>query len=250
MIRSENFRSIGLKKTLVFYSGKAPKGIRTSWIMNEYRLPHQETERLQKAEISLCRVYKRPGVEDHPSLPRSLPTTRASPSRKPHAETSHAASTDRSLFQGFGGSNSQLLEGGEKTSETSTTTSSTEIGISILGFPKHNPYINSLPSISSPIAVPSLMEGCSDLVPNSFVAQNNQVDDLQRLISFHQQASMNQQQQQQQYYHNYHLYHPSNFSTFQPQLLQSSSLPLISSDRLWEWSSTTDGAKDHLGPFK
>lgn len=51
MIRSENFRSIGLKKTLVFYSGKAPKGIRTSWIMNEYRLPTHETERLQKVSF-------------------------------------------------------------------------------------------------------------------------------------------------------------------------------------------------------
>lgn len=53
MIRTEDFRSIGLKKTLVFYSGKAPKGIRTSWIMNEYRLPHHDTERYQK----VCNLF-------------------------------------------------------------------------------------------------------------------------------------------------------------------------------------------------
>ncbi|KAI3974955.1 hypothetical protein MKX01_005066 [Papaver californicum] len=45
MIRNGSNRSIGLKKTLVFYSGKAPKGIRTSWIMNEYPLPQHETDR-------------------------------------------------------------------------------------------------------------------------------------------------------------------------------------------------------------
>ncbi|KAG6483760.1 NAC domain-containing protein 35-like [Zingiber officinale] len=65
VVRSENgARSIGLKKTLVFYSGKAPKGIRSSWIMHEYRLPHSDTTlQYQKTtEISLCRVYKRAGV--------------------------------------------------------------------------------------------------------------------------------------------------------------------------------------------
>ncbi|KAI8531963.1 hypothetical protein RHMOL_Rhmol11G0175900 [Rhododendron molle] len=246
MIRSENFKSIGLKKTLVFYSGKAPKGIRSSWIMNEYRLPHQETERLQKAEISLCRVYKRPGVEDHPSLPRSLPTTRASSSRKQHAaETSTQAAAEKP-FQAFGGSNPQALEeGGEKMSETSAS-SSTEIGMSSLGsFPKHmNPYMNALPSIPSPIAPPPLtpMEGCSNiLVPqNASIAQ---VDDLQRLISFHQQASMSAQQQQE-FYHLYH--HPSNFPTmFQPQV------PLNNSDRLWEWNTIAEGNKDCFStPFK
>ncbi|CAI0376852.1 unnamed protein product [Linum tenue] len=53
MIRTESSRSIGLKKTLVFYSGKAPKGIRTSWIMNEYRLPHHDTQRYQKVSPTI-----------------------------------------------------------------------------------------------------------------------------------------------------------------------------------------------------
>lgn len=77
MVRVEGNRSIGLKKTLVFYVGKAPKGLRSSWIMNEYRLPHGEADRYQK-EISLCRVYKRPGIEDNFHL---TTTTRSSGSK-------------------------------------------------------------------------------------------------------------------------------------------------------------------------
>ena len=29
---------MGVKKALVFYGGKPPKGIKTNWIMHEYRL--------------------------------------------------------------------------------------------------------------------------------------------------------------------------------------------------------------------
>ena len=29
---------VGVKKALVFYKGKPPKGIKTDWIMHEYRL--------------------------------------------------------------------------------------------------------------------------------------------------------------------------------------------------------------------
>ncbi|CAN1251609.1 NAC domain-containing protein 22 [Linum perenne] len=100
MIRTESSRSIGLKKTLVFYSGKAPKGVRTSWIMNEYRLPHHDTQRYQKTEISLCRVYKRAGVEDHhggpSSLPRSLPSTSIRPHQHQHQHHLGASSSSSS----------------------------------------------------------------------------------------------------------------------------------------------------------
>ncbi|CAI9101462.1 OLC1v1038794C1 [Oldenlandia corymbosa var. corymbosa] len=179
MIRTENFRSIGLKKTLVFYSGKAPKGIRTSWIMNEYRLPQHETERLQKAEISLCRVYKRAGVEDHPSLPRSLPTRASSSRGGIHASTNkisksndHITPTNslsmESSFQGYG-ANPQQIE--EKLSETSgsSSTDHTNIGIGTsLGLSKHhsnnNTFISLAPMTATSLSVsaPTSLEDIPD----------------------------------------------------------------------------------------
>jgi len=95
MIRAENQRAIGLKKTLVFYSGKAPKGVRSSWIMNEYRLPPDDTDRYQKTEISLCRVYKRTGIDDghgHPSA-RSTPSRRAAAAAQQDIKQASSSST-------------------------------------------------------------------------------------------------------------------------------------------------------------
>ncbi|XP_059282737.1 NAC domain-containing protein 54-like [Lycium ferocissimum] len=54
-------RAVGMKKTLVYYKGRAPNGARTDWVMHEYRLDERECEvanGLQDA-YALCRIIKK-----------------------------------------------------------------------------------------------------------------------------------------------------------------------------------------------
>ncbi|URD79252.1 No apical meristem (NAM) protein [Musa troglodytarum] len=47
---------IGMRKTLVFYEGRAPNGQKSDWIMHEYRL---ESIELQEEGWVVCRVFKK-----------------------------------------------------------------------------------------------------------------------------------------------------------------------------------------------
>lgn len=66
-------KALGIKKALVFYAGKAPKGVKTNWIMHEYRLANvdrsaskKNNNNLRLDDWVLCRIYNKKGsIEKH-----------------------------------------------------------------------------------------------------------------------------------------------------------------------------------------
>ncbi|KAF8395961.1 hypothetical protein HHK36_017572 [Tetracentron sinense] len=62
---------VGMKKTLVFYRGRAPKGEKTNWVMHEYRLEgkfsHYNLPKTAKDEWVVCRIFhKNTGIRKSP----------------------------------------------------------------------------------------------------------------------------------------------------------------------------------------
>lgn len=68
-------RLVGMKKTLVFYRGRAPKGEKTNWVMHEYRLEgkfsYYNFPKAAKDEWVVCRIFhKNSGIKKSPGLTR------------------------------------------------------------------------------------------------------------------------------------------------------------------------------------
>ncbi|KAF4367149.1 hypothetical protein CsatB_011558 [Cannabis sativa] len=73
VLTSGGSQKVGVKKALVFYGGKPPKGIKTNWIMHEYRLAENKAinkpppgcdlgnkkNSLRLDDWVLCRIYKK-----------------------------------------------------------------------------------------------------------------------------------------------------------------------------------------------
>ncbi|KAL4313145.1 hypothetical protein GQ457_01G008190 [Hibiscus cannabinus] len=59
-IHLSNSKRIGMRKTLVFYTGRAPRGHKTDWIMHEYRLDDDDSDQVQQEDgWVVCRVFKK-----------------------------------------------------------------------------------------------------------------------------------------------------------------------------------------------
>ncbi|CAA6661608.1 unnamed protein product [Spirodela intermedia] len=55
---------VGLKKTLVFYLGRAPRGEKTKWVLHEYRLDGDLSLHDLSDEWVICRIFHKPGEEE------------------------------------------------------------------------------------------------------------------------------------------------------------------------------------------
>ncbi|KAJ7549713.1 hypothetical protein O6H91_04G020000 [Diphasiastrum complanatum] len=77
IIRTLSGKCLGRRKTLVFYEGRAPKGLRTNWVMQEYRLPENDyssaLSKESQLEFSLCRVYTKASSAGYTACQQKVP---------------------------------------------------------------------------------------------------------------------------------------------------------------------------------
>ncbi|TVU04095.1 hypothetical protein EJB05_50335 [Eragrostis curvula] len=260
MIRAENNRPIGLKKTLVFYSGKAPKGVRSSWIMNEYRLPPDNTDRYNKTEISLCRVYKRSGIDDgHGRAPSS--SARSTPSRGA-ATAQHdnkQASSSSTLTPPTTPSKLHLLHG-ECTSSPAATADHSPAHKAATAKPSTGGYLSATSAhaatagdqhegtaamcdhtgntgaFASTYSLLNLVNAASSMGSSSAAA----IDELSTLVGHGAPAYFNHHQQAGGHSHFLPLSTPP---ASQPLALGTLPMSLAAiSDKIWDWNTMPDAA--------
>ncbi|KAJ0266060.1 Protein ATAF2 [Hirschfeldia incana] len=104
-------KTLGIKKALVFYAGKAPKGIKTNWIMHEYRLANvdrsasvNKKNNLRLDDWVLCRIYNKKGTMEkyYPAdeKPRTTTTSLADQSSSPFDTSDSTYQNDSSSSGG------------------------------------------------------------------------------------------------------------------------------------------------------
>ncbi|GLU01914.1 hypothetical protein SLE2022_191940 [Rubroshorea leprosula] len=148
---SDGNKCIGLKKSLVFYRGRAAKGMKTDWMMHEFRLPSPSNSTPQKQldkslpandAWAICRIFKKTNslaqrALSHPWI-SPLSETMASDilNHGIHGST-HISSENISCTTEMGSSAMQL-HGNNDLQQTSTTSFS---AVDVPPYKSYNPIV-------------------------------------------------------------------------------------------------------------
>ncbi|KAL3511127.1 hypothetical protein ACH5RR_030528 [Cinchona calisaya] len=126
---SEGSKCIGLKKSLVFYKGRAAKGIKTDWMMHEFRLPslcdigpskrYMDKDNIPANDAwAICRIFKKANS----NAQRALSHSWLSPLHETITPTSATTTTsDHILTQNIYGTNYNILSSNNMSSTTKTS---------------------------------------------------------------------------------------------------------------------------------
>ncbi|XVF77786.1 hypothetical protein PTKIN_Ptkin14bG0074600 [Pterospermum kingtungense] len=114
-------RAVGMKKTLVYYRGRAPHGIRTNWVMHEYRLVDSScgtAPSTLKDSYALCRIFKK-----NIQLPKTKEEAAENNNINNNVEKEVAWVSEEQLF-GDDASGTEISRGREVEDENFNTSSS------------------------------------------------------------------------------------------------------------------------------
>lgn len=163
---------IGMRKTLVFYTGRAPHGHKSDWIMHEYRLDENAAnttttmlsnsvagEMVQEEGWVVCRIFKKKYFQKTPGGEFNSPISELTNSSYPPISSEGAL---EQIFQNVGGNSVE---------EKSTFTKNTIIfnNNNNQTTSEYGKYLMKLPSLESPktIVNAQLCEGNYNLAINS-----------------------------------------------------------------------------------
>ncbi|XVE83788.1 hypothetical protein DITRI_Ditri16bG0115000 [Diplodiscus trichospermus] len=158
---SDGTKCIGLKKSLVFYRGRAAKGIKTDWMMHEFRLPSLSDSIPPKKLLdkslppndawAICRIFKKANSMAQRTLSHSwinsLPETAASDAIHQGALFTQFSSENISCTTRIGSaiqlcSNSELQQG-------------STASFSVLDIPSYKSFNTATINRPSPFPVPN-----------------------------------------------------------------------------------------------
>ncbi|KAM0930675.1 hypothetical protein ACQ4PT_000816 [Festuca glaucescens] len=148
-------RCLGVKKALVFYQGRSPRGTKTEWVMHEYRLLHADAgaarhrphDSMRLDDWVLCRVRKKgvavaPDADGESGAPSQVAAPAAAATGEVHVPSTAYVGfgddwTDGQLLQYLIGGGSGQVDGASATGRAHSESAPQEL-VSVLETIKRN----------------------------------------------------------------------------------------------------------------